>query len=116
MTRAEKKDIMQVISKEMSNLYKLGSVSFSFPYEAEDITDDTDLVEFIDKTFISIYKTAIDQKWYPDKPLEDERIYVIDTIQFFLKEYEIKKAERDRSYKLEVSLSDNLKTRVKYAR
>lgn len=116
MTRAEKKDIIQVVSKELSNLYKLGAVTFSFPYEAEDITDDTDLIEFIDKTFINVYKIAIDQKWYPDKPLEDERIYVIDTIQFFLKEYELKKAERDRAYKPEVSLSDNLKTRVKYAR
>lgn len=115
ITRAEKKDIIYVISKEMSNLYKLGAVSFSFPYESEDITDSTDLIEYIEKIFVKPYDVAIKQKWYPEKPLDDERIYVIDAIQSFLGEYERKKKEDDNLYNPEISLSTELKKRVKYA-
>lgn len=115
ITRAEKKDIIYVVSKEMSNLYKLGAVSFSFPYESEDITDSTDLIEYIEKIFVKPYDIAIQQKWYPEKPLDDERIYVIDAIQSFLGEYERKKKEDDKMYNPEVSLSEELKKRVKYA-
>lgn len=116
MTRAEKKDIIYVISKELSNLYKLGAISFSLPYESEDIDDSTNLVEYIETTFVKPYNVAIEQKWYPNKPLEEERIYVVDAIQSFLAEYERKKKEDDKKYKPELSLSEELKTRVKYAR
>lgn len=114
ITRAEKKDIIYVVSKEMSNLYKLGAVSFSFPYESEDITDSTDLIEYIEKIFVKPYTVAIEQKWFPNKSLEEERIYVVDAIQSFLAEYERKKKADDALYKPEVSLSESLKTRVKY--
>lgn len=116
MTKAEKKDIVYVISKELSSLYKLGAVSFSLPYESEDINESTDLIEYIEKTFIKPYNIAIEQKWYPEKPLDDERIYVIDAIQAFLAEYERKKKEQDASYELNTSLSAELKKRVQYAR
>lgn len=116
MTKAEKKDIVYVISKELSSLYKLGAVSFSLPYESEDIHESTDLIDYIEKTFIKPYNVAIEQKWYPNKPLEDERIYIIDAIQAFLAEYERKKKEQDSSYELTTSLSSELKKRVQYAR
>lgn len=116
ITRAEKKDIIYVISKEMSSLYKLGAVSFSFPYEAEDITDDTDLTEYIEKIFVAPYNKAIEQNWYPDKPLQEERIYVVDAIQGYIAEYERRKKDDDKKYKPEISLADELKTRVKYVR
>lgn len=116
MTKAEKKDIVFVLSKEFSRLYSLGVISFAFPYESEDITDEADLTDIIERIFISVYTNAIAQNWYPNKNLIDEQIYVLDTIQSILIEYETRNALNDVSYNPVYTISESLKARIKNVR
>ena len=99
MNEINKKDLIRFIGENLYRLYNQKVISIPPEYDTTFVDEDTDLMEVIDKFFLTPYKRLIEQKknlntkeekyyfdsMYPN--IEHEFAYVIRSIEGFVSEY-----------------------------